>query len=74
MSKISLEIMLNYANFGNLKDSLAANNGHIGSCDLEVGQRSLICLFVCLFNWSLHAETRLGPVGTRLEQNAQARL
>ena len=32
------------------------------------------CLFVCLFNRSLCAETRLGPDGTRLEQNAQARL
>ena len=30
--------------------------------------------FVCLFNWSLRAETRLGPDGIRLEQNAQARL
>ena len=32
------------------------------------------CLFVSMFNWSLRAETHLGPDGTRLEQNAQARL
>ena len=31
-------------------------------------------MFVCLFNRSLLAETRLSPDGTRLEQNAQARL
>ena len=31
-------------------------------------------LFVCLFNRSLRAETHLGPDGTKLEQNAQARL
>ena len=30
-------------------------------------------LFVCLFNRSLRAETHLGPDGTRLEQNTQAR-
>ena len=30
--------------------------------------------YVCLFNRSLRAETHLGPDGTRLEQNAQARL
>ena len=29
---------------------------------------------VCLFNRSLRAETHLGPDGTRLKQNAQARL
>ena len=29
---------------------------------------------VCLFNRLLRAETHLGPDGTRLEQNAQARL
>ena len=35
----------------------------------------MLGLFVCLFNnWSLRAETQLGPGGTRLEQNAQARL
>ena len=28
-------------------------------------------LFVCLFNLSLRTETRLGPDGTRLEQNAR---
>ena len=33
-----------------------------------------VCLFVCLFNRSLRAETHLGPDGTGLEQNAQARL
>ena len=34
-----------------------------------------VCLFVCLFsNRSLRAKTHLGPGGTRLEQNAQARL
>ena len=26
------------------------------------------CLFVCLFNWSLRAESHLGPDGTRLKQ------
>ena len=31
-------------------------------------------LFVCLFKRSLRAETHLGSDGTRLEQNAQARL
>ena len=31
-------------------------------------------LFVCLFKRSLHAEKRLGPDGTRFEQNAKARL
>ena len=31
-------------------------------------------LFVCLFNRSLRTETHLGPDGTRLKQNAQARL
>ena len=30
--------------------------------------------FFCLFKWSLRAGTHLGPDGTRLEQNAQARL
>ena len=34
----------------------------------------MVCLFVCLFNRSLCAETRLGPDGTKHEQNAQARL
>ena len=38
---------------------------------LRVG---VACLFVCLFNRSLRAETHLGPDGTRLKQNAQARL
>ena len=33
-----------------------------------------VCLFVCLFNRLLRAETHLGPDGTRLKQNAQARL
>ncbi len=33
-----------------------------------------VCLFVCLFTRSLRAETHLRPDGTRLEQNAQARL
>ena len=28
----------------------------------------------CKFNRSLRAETRLGPDGTRLKQNAQAKL
>ena len=31
-------------------------------------------MFVSLFNWLLHAETQLGPGGTRLDQNAQGRL
>ena len=35
---------------------------------------NLHCLFVCLFNQSLRAETHLGPDGTRPERNAQARL
>ena len=30
--------------------------------------------FVCLFNRSLHGETHLGPDGTRLEKNPEARL
>ena len=30
--------------------------------------------FVCLFNRSLRTETHLGPDGTRLKQNAQAKL
>ena len=33
-----------------------------------------VCLFVCLFNRLLRAETHLGPDGTRLKRNAQARL
>ena len=33
-----------------------------------------IGLYVCLFNRSLRAETHLGPDGTRLKQDAQARL
>ena len=33
-----------------------------------------VCLFVCLFNRLLRAEKHLGPDGTRLKQNAQARL
>ena len=32
------------------------------------------CLFVCLFNRSLLAETHLDLDGTRLKQNVQARL
>ena len=32
-----------------------------------------VCLFVCLFNRLLRAETHLGADGTRLKQNAQAR-
>ena len=38
------------------------------------GKKRFVCLFVCLFNRSLRAETHLGPDGTRLEQNAQAML
>ena len=30
--------------------------------------------FLYMFNWSLRADTHLGPDGTRLKQNAQARL
>ena len=30
--------------------------------------------FVCLLNWSFHEKTHLGPDGTRLKQNIQARL
>ena len=33
-----------------------------------------LCQWVCLFNWQPRAETHLGPDGTRLKQNAQARL
>ena len=33
-----------------------------------------VCLFVCLFNWSLRAETHLSPDVTSFKQNAQARL
>ena len=29
--------------------------------------------FLYMFNWSLRADTHLGPDGTRLEQNAQAK-
>ena len=36
--------------------------------------KARFAVFVCLFNWSLHAETHLGPDGAGLEQNAQARL
>ena len=41
---------------------------------MELGLGLGLGLFVCLFNQSLHAETHLGPDGTRLKQNAQARL
>ena len=41
---------------------------------MPMGLSILICLFICLFNRSLRAETHLGPDGTRLEQNAQVRL
>ena len=34
----------------------------------------VFCLFVCLFNRLLSAETHLGPDVTRLKQNAQAKL
>ena len=34
----------------------------------------MLYLFVSLFNGSLCTETHLGPDGTRLKQNAQARL
>ena len=35
---------------------------------------AFVCLFVCLFNRSLRTETHLGPDGTRLKRNVQARL
>ena len=45
-------------------------------CNLDLQQMNyeIYCLFVCLFNRSLRAETHLGPDGTRLKQNAQTRL
>ena len=33
--------------------------------------RMAICLFVCLFNRSVRADTRMGPEGTKLEQKPE---
>ena len=41
---------------------------------ITVATTLFVCLFVYLFNRSLRVETHLGPDGTRLKQNAQARL
>ena len=41
---------------------------------VDIFENMLNFEFVCLFNQSLHAETHLGPDGTRLKQNAQARV
>ena len=41
-------------------------------CIVVLGQKSKS--WWGLFTWSLRMETHLGPDGTRLEQNAQARL
>ena len=45
-----------------------------GGKNIETHIFWLARLFVCLFNWSLRAETHLGLDGTRLQQNTQARL
>ena len=41
---------------------------------LQMSFKTIKLLFVCLHNWSFHAETHLHRDGTRFEQNTPARL
>ena len=56
------------------KEMAAALKHHILKERERKRQGEFKCWVVCLFNWSLWAETYLGPDRTRLKRNAQARL
>ncbi len=45
-----------------------------GQVKIQQSKLTHVCLFVCLFKCSLQTEIHFGPDGTRLTQNAQARL
>ena len=53
---------------------IKGNESDVGNIDFELQAARGDTYSYCLFNRLLRAETHLGPDGTRLKQNAQARL
>ena len=41
---------------------------------MTFGPQQFVALYKQIFNYSLHAETHLGPDGTKLKQKAHAKL